>query len=742
MIDVDHGKLPLRVLVVNRGVFRVPPESSGGGAEKHGYYLANNLAALGHRVHFVTKTRSGSLYDSHVKVHAVPPRRGVIPPKTSFKGWVFKHVFGNILSLEISLRLILRERFRFNVIHCHSALTALFLSAIVGRKIPIVYTMHDSSPWIATYRGRVERWIRKAVYVGLEVPCLRHVDMVVAVSPALVTEAKRWKVSGTKVRYIPNGIEPNGSPSSVQSLARDVKQPLGLFVGQLVPRKGLDVLFEAITKLRNDDAKFLIVGEGPERGKLERLSQRVGITARVHFAGYVGQDRLDDYYSQASFFVYPSMAESFGFALFDAMSHGLPTVASDLKAYDGILRSGENSLLFEAGNSDELAIRMDELLQNPTLQSSLSNKGEMLVKQRFNWTEIASDVADTYFEVISERQHTPKNLPSEFSERSEPTISRITAQIAETIPAQSIYLLGSRAQHPSYGDDYDVVVVMKSALIPIYLHRIKTLAEELTTELGSKVVISPLPTFRIQRAKGNLFLMKNSRTAMLLRGQHVMKRMDTGNSDDISLDWYFSYYFFLLKELLAVFDTKRPQEKERIVLKISEGLEYLSTVSSPLIARIASDYAGKTRVLALKGIDWFETRNIMLALFAELMATTLQSEPNAIFKQVDTFLKRRKGKSQLKNFEYSALSFLKGELVRPDRIISRRLIIDRYRAALILLAAAPSINGVDSEMTSRAIQILKGCLSMTKSQSVQESWENLRSALFENWDTAQSLMGL
>src|SRR2546422_7438347 len=184
----------MRVLVVNRGVFRVPPESSGGGAEKHGYYLVNHLAALGHWVHFVSKARPGALYDSRVIVHSVPPRRGLIPPKTSFKGWMYKHLFGTVLCLKISLRLILSERFRFDVIHCHGALTSLLLSALVGRKIPIVYTMHDSSPWIASYRSRAERWIRKAVYVGLEVPCLRHADMVVAVSPALVTEAKRWGV--------------------------------------------------------------------------------------------------------------------------------------------------------------------------------------------------------------------------------------------------------------------------------------------------------------------------------------------------------------------------------------------------------------------------------------------------------------------------------------------------------------------------------------------------------------------
>jgi len=246
--------------------------------------------------------------------------------------------------------------------------------------------------------------------------------MVIAVSPALVTEAKRWGVSSTKVRHIPNGIEPNTPPSSQESLNEDLKEPLGLFVGQLVRRKGVDVLFEAIGKLRNDDAKFLIVGEGPEKERLLKLSQRVGIMDRVHFAGFVEKDTLDNYYSQASFFVYPSLSESFGFALFDAMSHGLPTIASNLKAYDGVLKNGENALLFEPGNSEELAIRLDELLESHVLRTSLSNNGEMLVKQRFNWPEIADRVADTYSALVSERQRAQSRL-SKLSENSRAPLS-------------------------------------------------------------------------------------------------------------------------------------------------------------------------------------------------------------------------------------------------------------------------------------------------------------------------------
>ncbi len=283
---------------------------------------------------------------------------------------------------------------------------------------------------------------------------------------------------------------------------------------------------------------------------------------------------------------------------------------------------------------------------------------------------------------------------------------------------------------------------MKSGLIPIYLRRLKTVGQRLSAQLGSKVDVNPLPTFRVKRAKGNLFLIKNSKTARLLWGQNLMQPMETGDGNEIALDWYFSFYFFLLKELLTIFDSTNPREKQRIVGKIMEGLDYLSTISPPLIGGILSQYAKKTLTLAAGNIDWFETRDIMVALFADLARASLGSKSDDIFSQVDTFLGQQKGRNPLKNYEYATLSFLRGNFVRPDRIISGKLISDRYRAALLLVAAAPSMDGVESKMTAKALQILQGCVILPKGQKTQETWENLRAALFENWDIAQSLMGL
>jgi len=386
---------------VNRAIFRVPPESSGGGAERHGYNLANYLAKLGHEVYFISKTRHGAEYHPLVKVHNVPPRRSVIPAKTGFFGWTLKHLSGNLLSFVTALRVLPKERFAFDVIHCHGALTAFLLSVSIGRKIPVVYTMHDASPWIAWYPNFLERSFRKLAYICTEVPCLRHVKRVVTVSPILSFEAIRWRSLKKRVIYVPNGIEV--AQTSQSRLVNGKSEPLGIFVGQLVPRKGVSVLLQAISKLSDGKTQFVIIGDGPEKDALVRQSEDLRIRNRVFFVGYVGDKELENYFSRASFFVFPSFSESFGIALFNAIARGLPAVASNLLTYHGILRNGENALLFDPGNVDQLVKCLENITTNDTLRRRLSENGSSFVKKHFDWEDVARRIASIYFDISPKR---------------------------------------------------------------------------------------------------------------------------------------------------------------------------------------------------------------------------------------------------------------------------------------------------------------------------------------------------
>jgi predicted nucleotidyltransferase len=153
----------------------------------------------------------------------------------------------------------------------------------------------------------------------------------------------------------------------------------------------------------------------------------------------------------------------------------------------------------------------------------------------------------------------------------------ITSEVALHVPALSVYLTGSMARgFGGYRNDYDIIVVLKTLLVPLYLRRLKAAGRELSHKLGSKVEVNPLPTFRLRRAKGSLFLMKAKDEAKLLLGEDVLTNVDTGHGSDICPDWYFSFFSSLLKDLLDGHGTSDVNALRAMVRKMAYGLEWLS----------------------------------------------------------------------------------------------------------------------------------------------------------------------
>jgi glycogen(starch) synthase len=391
----------MRILMVNRGIFRVPLKSSGGGAEKHGYYLADHLAMLGHEVHFVSKTGQGAEFHPRMRVSRVPPERAVIPPQIGFFGWTMKHLFGNILCSIVAFQVLARDKYRFDVIHCHGALSALLLRILTCGRIPIVYTMHDASPWIVYYPGLHKRAIRKAAYLAIDIPCLRAVSRVIAVSPALREEAKR--LGCTRAEAIPTGIRSAASSEGNPSC----QVPYGLFVGQLVPRKGVDLLVRAAVKLQGENIRFVVVGDGPERLRLAQLAQKLRVSDRVTFTGYVSDANLASHYSNASFFVFPSSAEGFPIVVLEAMSYALPVVAAKASVYGGVLVDGVNSLIFNGGDIDGFQKCVKRMISDSNLRKRLTSGALSFAQGHLSWEAVARRVLRVYEEVSTRRSPSP-----------------------------------------------------------------------------------------------------------------------------------------------------------------------------------------------------------------------------------------------------------------------------------------------------------------------------------------------
>jgi glycogen synthase len=177
---------------------------------------------------------------------------------------------------------------------------------------------------------------------------------------------------------IPHGLE-NIVATPLLS-AKPSEKPVIAFVGRLVTTKGVSVLLEAAKRLREENRKFelVIIGEGPERASLERLSQEASLAGQVRFTGRLEKSQLDAVLAAASVVAVPSLGgEVFGLVVAENMARGLPVITSDLGALTEVL--GEAGLTFRTGDAAALARELARVLDDPALATRLSQSARKRV---------------------------------------------------------------------------------------------------------------------------------------------------------------------------------------------------------------------------------------------------------------------------------------------------------------------------------------------------------------------------
>ena len=176
-----------------------------------------------------------------------------------------------------------------------------------------------------------------------------------------------------RVVAIPHGLESIAAPRT-RSVSSS-RPPVIVFQGRLVTTKGVGILFEAARALlaQNRAFELLIIGDGPERTSLERLSQEATLAGHVRFAGRLLGAELDAAFAEASVVVVPSLGgEVFGLVVAENMLRGLPVITSDLGAFVEVL--GEGGLTFRTGDAVALAGELARILNDPALAAGLAQR--------------------------------------------------------------------------------------------------------------------------------------------------------------------------------------------------------------------------------------------------------------------------------------------------------------------------------------------------------------------------------
>lgn len=223
---------------------------------------------------------------------------------------------------------------RLDVIHAHSPFVTGWMGVRYARRygIPIVYTYHTQLEEYAHYLPFEETATRRAA-TTLTRGFANSADAVIVPTPAMRDRLRAVGVTSV-VEIVPSGIDVAhfGAGRRSEELRRACGVAGGrmaLFVSRLAREKNVDLLLEAQAFRRDPSLRLVIAGDGPERERLEQRARALGIGERTHFLGAVERERLPDLYASADAFVFPSVSETQGLVLAEALAAGAYVIAVD-----------------------------------------------------------------------------------------------------------------------------------------------------------------------------------------------------------------------------------------------------------------------------------------------------------------------------------------------------------------------------------------------------------------------------
>ncbi len=349
----------MRVLIIN---WRDTTHPWAGGAENYVYQIVKNWDPKEVSVDWLTQRHKGSSKDDivdGVRVHRVGGRF--------------------TLYLRVPLKYLISLRGRYDVIvDCENGIP--FFAPLFSR-VPVVLLVHHVHQEIfRTQLPRYLSWIG-VVLEGQIMPRVYKNCQVVSVSNGTKSDLVGLGFHESEVEVIKNGVlEPN-IPQVPKSL-----RPAVFCMGRLKQQKSVDVLIKAVPHLLSviGSVRVDILGQGPDRSRLEQLVTELGIDEYVRFHGYVSSLIRDQLAAQAWVAVCPSSFEGWGVVCMEASARGLPVVASNVPGLNESVRDGETGVLFPYGDSKSLASVLVDLLSDGDRRLVMGDAGRQWA-QAHSW---------------------------------------------------------------------------------------------------------------------------------------------------------------------------------------------------------------------------------------------------------------------------------------------------------------------------------------------------------------------
>ena len=366
-----------------------------GGVAEHTHQYANYFAGRDHSVTVVAPRVEGSReFDAGQPYEVVRVRQRPKP-------------FGYLFFLAVLVGVLRRERVDW--VYCPVwyplALFASAVSPFTSARLAI-----GAHGWEVIHEGRTLSERLQGKGPTLQRPVFRAADVVVAVSEWTREAVLRTVPDGVDVRVVNNGVDvaefedarPLETVGGVDVRDRNVL----LTVSRLAPRKGHDVLIEALPSITEEhpDTVYLVAGDGGRRSELESLARRVGVEDHVVFLGYVPDEDLPDLYATADQFVMPNRregnsVEGFGIVFLEANATGTPVVGGDSGGAPDAVADGVTGRLVDPYDADAVAEAVTELLSDRETLARMGRSGYERVRSEFDWERAGRELEEVLFSV-------------------------------------------------------------------------------------------------------------------------------------------------------------------------------------------------------------------------------------------------------------------------------------------------------------------------------------------------------
>jgi len=270
----------------------------------------------------------------------------------------------------------------------------------------------NGKPIVVSSHGRLsyDYWLGKLLLFLYERTAMRltlkGAQAVIVLSASDKEYLSHFGIDTQKIRVIPNALTPfqrNLDPVKEGPEREDgfEGKRLILYVGQLLRRKGVQYLIDAMPKISSavKDVKLVIVGDGEYKGKLMKRVRDYKVQGFVDFLGRISDEELMQMYSLCNVLVLPSLAEGVPNVILEAMAQGKPVIATQIPGITDYFQ--ETAYLVKPSDAESLSKAVIDVLSNNYLAENLGKKGQALLENNFTWAKVTDSVLELYNDVLN-----------------------------------------------------------------------------------------------------------------------------------------------------------------------------------------------------------------------------------------------------------------------------------------------------------------------------------------------------